>query len=505
MAFLCHEIRNPLFAITSMIALLEDEDLSTDQERALSSIGQSTNLMLRLVNDVLDISKLDSGKLMLEDRDFALRDMLLNVAHSTHRQIEQNKKPIQFEFSMDSSVPSVVCGDSVRILQIAYNLLSNAAKFTDSGLIHFKVSVVDYNDAVQRGHLIGLSLVSDDDSNGNTAKTYSNDEGSTDFVMTGLLESAEEGCGTFAHTGVPCALRLEVTDSGCGIAPDRIATIFQPYAQNKLSDYRKYGGTGLGLAILSKLCLKMGGSINVDSDEGEGATFVVYLPLRVSDASPWDAERPQKLTESGSAKLPVLVHSVSDGDLFFTSSGHSKNTNLAPPKDFSNSESTHLSSRESNSLLQRQPCATKKSNSIRKFAFPTNDNVVLIVDDNNMNRKLLGSMLTYFNAEYVLACDGQEAVNIILQSRNRTGNPNAPHFSLIFMDLSMPVMDGCEAIRVIREEGLTLPIVALTACAVDMTRTEAEQAGATEFVTKPILRCDLYEKCRHYLEGHHLV
>jgi signal transduction histidine kinase len=119
MAFLCHELRNPLFAITSNLEFALDEEMSAEQERALSVIKESTNLMLRLVNDVLDLSKLESGKLELEERDFDIREMMLNIASITDTQIQlKHGGAVQFKFKMSPDVPQIVRGDSVRILQI---------------------------------------------------------------------------------------------------------------------------------------------------------------------------------------------------------------------------------------------------------------------------------------------------------------------------------------------------------------------------------------------------
>jgi signal transduction histidine kinase len=120
MAFLCHEIRNPLFAITSAMTFLGDDPLTENQQSALASIHEAANLMLRIVNDVLDISKIESGKLELEKHDFNLRQLLEGVATSTRAQIKQtNKLPIDFNFSIEKDVPTIVSGDSARLLQIA--------------------------------------------------------------------------------------------------------------------------------------------------------------------------------------------------------------------------------------------------------------------------------------------------------------------------------------------------------------------------------------------------
>jgi CheY-like chemotaxis protein len=127
--------------------------------------------------------------------------------------------------------------------------------------------------------------------------------------------------------------------------------------------------------------------------------------------------------------------------------------------------------------------------------------VVLVVDDNAINRKLLGRMLKHASVEYFNAENGQEAVDFMKRSKNYTQQPGAPQVGLILMDWSMPVMDGCQATRVIRELNLDVPIVALTACALEEGLQELHNAGASEIATKPIIRDDLIRICGRYLLG----
>jgi CheY-like chemotaxis protein len=137
-----------------------------------------------------------------------------------------------------------------------------------------------------------------------------------------------------------------------------------------------------------------------------------------------------------------------------------------------------------------------------KFDFDPNENIVLVVDDNAMNRKLFGRMLSQFHIQHEYAVHGAEAVEYMRKSRNyNPQNQNAPNVGLILMDWSMPVMDGCQAIQAIRNDlGLKhVPIVAVTACALEARKEALLEAGANEFATKPLLRDDLYEKCQRYL------
>jgi signal transduction histidine kinase len=126
MAFVCHEIRNPLFAITSTIDFMEENQLTTEQERALVNIKQATNLMLRLVNDVLDLSRLESGKLDLEEVNFDIRELIANIAAISETQVQINHETnVEFRFKLGENVPKVVCSDSSRILQVSHSRIRN--------------------------------------------------------------------------------------------------------------------------------------------------------------------------------------------------------------------------------------------------------------------------------------------------------------------------------------------------------------------------------------------
>jgi two-component system chemotaxis sensor kinase CheA len=312
-------------------------------------------------------------------------------------------------------------------LQIANNLLSNAVKFTEKGHVDLSVSVHDYH----------LALASK------------------------LVHDGQHGTNTNRCDAANIVLKLTVTDTGPGIAPERIKRIFQSYVQAKLSDYRKHGGTGLGLSIVSKLVNIMGGTIHVNSEEGKGSTFVVYLPVKVDE---------DDVSLTCEDKISSGKNGDQDGELALI---------LAPP-----------------------PVLRRRSQVLPMFKLPPKSAVVLVVDDNDLNRKLLGRMLSQFKVEYVEASNGQEAVDAVKASRNFTRNPNDCCIGLILMDLCMPVLDGYEAIEVIRRDlNVNVPILALTANALEQERDKVLRAGATEFETKPILRRDLHAKCQKYLQG----
>lgn len=499
MAFLCHEIRNPLFAITSNLTFLSDEPLSSEQQRSVRAIGQATQLMLRLVNDVLDLNKLESGQIHVEERSFDLKSLLQHVAEQAQADAaKRHNGAVEFRFIMADSVPHVVKADSARILQIAYNLLSNASKFTKAGHIDF-VASVEQNLPEGSDHNIEVDIGSH-----GPAHQRSRDE----ISMAALLDDAERGIsGKSARNDMTdeiATLKIVVADTGAGISNERINAIFVPYSQGKLSNYRQHGGTGLGLAILAQLVEIMGGSIAVDSTEGVGTTFDVRIPVKlpaqIGSVVPEDLENMFKRSKNVS-RLP---------DLFVDDELFDSGTEATSIQGTSSSTSRSTSSSSSSAVLASQassssstaasyPIPASASKVLRKFTFAANSKVVLVTDDNTVNRKMLCRMLSNFNLEYKQAVNGLEAVDIILSSRNVTNNPDAPWFGLILMDLSMPIMGGCEATRILRRKRVKIPIIALTANALEETQEDALYAGATEFVAKPILRTDLYSKCQKYL------
>lgn len=224
-AFIASPRRNPLFAITSTVSFMEDEPLTESQESSLYSINQSANLMLRLVNDVLDISKLESGKLQLELVDFDLRQLLQGVARSNitaqskikTSDSKMNKhKNVDFEFSLDESVPQVVQSDSVRMLQIIYNLLTNASKFTEEGRVLFSVTTISYEDAVQKRYI--ASEESDE-----KVESDESDHSDGDFSK-GLLESMEGGVRKDSFSSDHSAiLKISVSDTGKSICGSTVS------------------------------------------------------------------------------------------------------------------------------------------------------------------------------------------------------------------------------------------------------------------------------------------
>ncbi len=254
LATMSHEIRTPLNGVLGMAQAMAADELSAVQQDRLDVIRQSGEALLAILNDVLDLSKIEAGRLELEQVDFDLGD-LMKGAHSAFTALA-NKKGLSFDLTIEPPARGVYLGDPTRVRQILYNLISNALKFTEHGEVRVTAAQV-----------------------------------------------SKPGAGE--------ALTLMVSDTGVGIAPDRLAALFEKFTQADASTTRRYGGTGLGLSICRELAHLMGGEISTESQLGEGSTFAVRLPLaKVGEAlAPQFAAppAPPPLAETSLPRIRVLA------------------------------------------------------------------------------------------------------------------------------------------------------------------------------------------------------
>ncbi|KAI3728182.1 hypothetical protein L6452_16814 [Arctium lappa] len=560
LATMSHEIRSPLSGVVSMAEILSTTKLNKDQKELLRVMLSSGDLVLQLINDILDLSKVESGVMKLEATKFRPREVIKHVLQTAAASL---KRMLILEGHVADDVPLEVIGDVLRIRQILTNLISNAIKFTHEGKVQINLCVIA--DPYPEGHQ--EPKINMDDSSVST--------------KNGVLLNGHEENEPQSHETVVW-IRCDVKDTGIGIPENALPNLFKKYMQAGADTARKYGGTGLGLAICKQLVELMGGHLTVSSKEHCGSTFTFVLPHKLSHACDGSDDtdefgdmadnessddditcgffqfQPHALGSTFSSNGSAITHKdrinvtpkeivssmdEDDSSRFDASSEpessskcNSENENTSCiKKEKQNDDGLDLAVDSCSPLDHRfhnagdlcvacearkdsnrsSECSSSSSNR-QEVAKSERKPKILLVEDHMVNVMVARRMMRQLNQDMDVVNNGAEAVRAV----------QSCSYDLILMDVCMPVMDGLEATRLIRsfektgnwdearkagvdfpsydqvfqEPRKRIPIIAMTANAMSESAEECFQNGMDSFITKPVNLQNLKQCLQQYVE-----
>lgn len=378
LANMSHELRTPMNAIMGFSQVLSEENLKPEVQSYIDMIADNSKNLLTLINDILDYSKIESGKLEIEIKDCIVEHLVTEVESMLRPSAV--RKNIRLELLQCDLIPQVIKTDPQRVRQCLINLIGNAIKFTETGYVYVNVSLQSDSDDVY--------------------------------------------------------LRFDVEDTGIGISQEKLPLIFDSFTQADSATTRKYGGTGLGLSITRQLVELLGGTLSVVSKEGCGSVFTMLIPAGIQ----WPNENEEVWNKY------LLVDEI------------------------------------------YETLKTEKGTIMYKGT-TTYSGKVLVAEDNPSNQKLIAILLQRMGLDVTLADDGIEAIK----------KCDSETFDIILMDMQMPNLNGYDATRQLRSQGVKTPIIAVTANAMTGDEQKCIDVGCDGYLSKPIDRNKLDELVAQHL------
>ncbi len=452
LARMSHEIRTPINGIIGMNSLMQTTELNKRQRLYADTIRISADSLMTIINDILDFAKIESGKMTIEEISFNLLEKLDSINDAMA--IRAQQKGLDYICIIRPEVPENLIGDPVRLHQVLNNLIGNAIKFTDEGQVRLTIAI--------RGGM----------------------------------------------------LHFEIMDSGIGIPLDKQSDIFQAFTQADISTTRQYGGSGLGLSITQNIVELWHGQIGLESSLDKGSSFWFSMPLKTAqqpDIAPPTQDRvailisnpdqaealtcllqrwqtPHQVCHGQQCQSDILITDRLDGCCSGSFRiGISPLINTQPPAEMDIMLSAPVKPADLYRALQRNDQSAPPSRPRPRERLDSRK--ILLVEDNLINQEVALGMLEYLGYECDLAPNGLEATAMFAENS----------YSLILMDIQMPVLDGFEATRRIRAISRQVPIIAMTAHALKSDRQTCLEAGMDGYITKPVQPQELEQLLAQHL------